>query len=823
MSILKNNLVIKLGGTSQTKEGYFNLLDEIKKNNSNKIVVVVSAVKNVTNQAIELIKTKNINYFENIISMNQKLCNNLGVSTDCILDITADLTSLIEKNKLSIQNSIDFISSGETFTATILNTFLQKNNINSTYLDSTDIIYSNIDNTSDIYNKGNFKVDKFKLENILVKNDVIVIPGFRASTPSKNICLMGRGGSDTTGSILAASLKAKEYAIWTDVNGIFSGDPNIVKHVNIIPSISYNAAQEISAMGAKVIHPYCIKPCMEANVPIHIRNTYNLNSKHTVIENCLGGSEKSIYSITNQSRISVFKIKSLNMWNNYGFVYHIFSKFKDFNVDVNIINTSQFDITTTTDDLDENKLDRLKQELEKDYIVELYNNCNCISLVGENIRKYDKINKIINALKDFEIKLTSYSSNDMSISFVVENIIQKEIINRIHMIAFPFYYFPKKDNWWSKLLQLTPTEKCKYFYSLDVVSEKIKILKTLKSIDRVYYAMKANNSKEIIHHMIKNNLGLETVSLEEIILIADVCKENNINFNQVNILYSPNFASIEDYVKIYDLSENNINVIVDNIDMLLTYKDVFANKKVGLRLDLDYGFGHCNKVITQGVESKFGMTCNDIIDNKNIFIENNISIIGLHSHMGSGITDYKHWINNFKLIMNVYENIPFDCNKIEWVDIGGGFGIGDTIDFNSLDNVLRIIKKKYDVKIYIEPGRFLVAEAGVILGRITQIKYKNKTKFIGTNVGMTDIIRPALYSAVHPIHFNDNNYNKELVTVVGPICESGDVLVRNLLVDNNLKIGDPMIVENTGAYGLVMASNYNNRKLPEEVLFEQFG
>ena len=97
-------------------------------------------------------------------------------------------------------------------------------------------------------------------------------------------------------------------------------------------------------------------------------------------------------------------------------------------------------------------------------------------------------------------------------------------------------------------------------------------------------------------------------------------------------------------------------------------------------------------------------------------------------------------------------------------------------------------------------------------------EFKNKTKFIGTNVGMTDIIRPALYSAVHPIHFNDNNKTKELVTVVGPICESGDVLVRNLLVDNNLKIGDPMIVENTGAYGFVMASNYNNRKLPEEVL-----
>jgi len=820
MSILNNNLVIKLGGTSQTKEGYSNLLEEIRKNNTNKIIVVVSAVKNVTNLAIELIKTKNKSLLENIISSNKKLCDNLNISYDCITDIVKNLNMLFDKECFSNQDAIDIISSGETFTANILNSFLQKNNLTSFYLDSTEVIHSNMNNNNNIYNKGQFEVNNFRLSNLLVNNDVIVVPGFRASTPSKNVCLMGRGGSDTTGSIIAASLKAKKYMIWTDVNGIFSGDPNIVKHVNIIPTISYNAAQEISAMGAKVIHPYCIKPCMEANIPIYIRNTYDLNSKNTVIENCLGGSEKSIYSITNQSKISVFKIKSLNMWNNYGFVYHIFSKFKDFNVDVNIINTSQFDITTTTDDLDENKLYKLKQELEKDYIVELFNNCNCVSLVGENIRKYDKINKIINALKDFDIKLTSYSSNDMSISFVVENDIHKEIINQIHMIAFPFHYFEKKNCWWNKLLQLKPPEKCKYFYSLDIVSEKINILKSLKSINRVYYAMKANNSKEIIYHMIKNNIGLETVSLEEIMLVVNVCKNNNINFNKVNILYTPNFASIEDYIQVYNISDNNINIIVDNIDMIVTYKDFFANKKIGLRLDLDYGFGHCNKVITQGVESKFGMTCNDIIENINIFTENNISINGLHSHMGSGITDFKHWINNFKLIMNVYKNIPFTCNKVEWFDIGGGFGIGDAIDFKSFDRMLSVIKKNYEIEIYIEPGRFLVAEAGVILGKITQIKYKNKTKFIGTNVGMTDIIRPALYSAIHPIYFNDNNKNKELVTVVGPICESGDVLVRNLLVDNNLKIGDPMVVENTGAYGFVMASNYNNRELPEEVLFE---
>lgn len=809
----KQYIVIKLGGTSQTKEGYDNLINELSNYNKSKIIIVVSAIKGVTNSLIDLFDNKNQLKLEEIIIKNYNLCDNLNIDRS-IVDECMNIYTI----GTSIQDKINLISLGETLTATILTYYLKINSYKTEYVNSYDFIYSNLNNNDNIFNKGNFEVNNYRLYKIFNDNDIIVVPGFRGQTPNKEICLMGRGGSDTTGAIISASLKAKNYMIWTDVDGIFSGDPNIVKNVNIIPTISYNAAQEISAMGAKVIHPYCIKPCMNANIPISIRNTYKLCSKYTTIENCISGSEKSIYTITNQSGITVFKIKSLNMWNNYGFVYHIFSKFKKFNVDVNIINTSQFDITTTTDDKNISKLESLKLELEKDYQVEMLKDCNCISLVGENIRKYDKLNEIINSLKKYDIKLTSYSSNDMSISFVVDNTIYKDLMQQMHMIAFPFHYFENKKKWWSELLNIEAPTKCKYVYSLEIISNKINILSNMTSIDHIFYAMKANNSKDIIHHMILNNIGIETVSIEEIYLVKEVCKINNFNFSKVKILFTPNFASIENYVNVFDMNTDNIKVIVDNIQLLDTYGYIFANKKIGLRLDLNYGFGHCNKVITQGQESKFGMTCNDILENIKLFVENNIIINGLHSHMGSGITDYKHWINNFKLILNVYNQIPELINNIEWVDIGGGFGIDTIINFEKLNNELLYLKKKYNLNIYIEPGRYLVAEAGILLGKVTQIKIKNNTKFIGTNIGMTDLIRPALYSAIHPIYFKDYNHTKELVTVVGQICESSDILIRNVLVDNTIKIGDSIIVENTGAYGIVMASGYNNRNLPEEVL-----
>lgn len=822
-SLLKTQ-VIKLGGTSQTKIGYETLKTQVK---GKKTVVVVSAMKTITNNLIYLVENfKDLNVSEwinrNIVEPNTGLAKFLGLKNISFLDEDFNYLLLLMKgreSKLELQDEILIISMGETFTAKILNNFLIKNNLNSVYLDSINFIKSNIENT-ERYNKGEFNVNNKTILEKFTNNDIIVVPGFRGNDKYNNISLLGRGGSDTTGSIIAASLNSDIYQIWTDVNGIYSGDPNKINNCNIIKSISYDAAQEISAMGAKVIHPYCIKPCKEKNIPIEIRNTFDYNNNSTIIEKNKGISNKTIYSITNQSNITIFKIESLNMWNNYGFVYDIFSYFKDFNVDVNIINTSQFNITTTTDDTDINKLNNLKNKLEEKYVVEVISNCNCISIVGENIKKYDKLNEIISSILKFDIKLTSYSSNDMTLSLIVDNKISVKLANIIHNIVFPFNKFELSNNiWWKDFLYLNGPEKCKYLYSLDIIKNKVSELKELTNIDKIYYAVKANNNRNILATIIKLGLGIETVSIEEVDLIEDIIRELSINYEDVNILYTPNFSNINDYLKIFN-SNLNIITILDNIDIIKSYPAIFSNKSIGIRLDLNYGFGHCNKVITQGQDSKFGITPNDLINNIKVFKDNNIRIIGLHSHMGSGITEYKHWINNLQLIKEVYDKIPKETNNVKWFDIGGGFGINNTINFKELNNEIGQIKKEIsnDISIFIEPGRFVVAESGIIWGKVTQIKIKNNTKFIGTNIGMTDLIRPALYSAIHPIYFKESSKLKELVTVVGPICESGDILIKNLQVSNDININDSIVITNTGAYGIVMASNYNNRKLPVQLI-----
>ena len=838
--ILFKTQVIKLGGTSQTKVGYDTLINNLDQNI--KTVIVVSAMKDITNLLIKITSPEYYKYaidtFNIIKEKNTKLATELELDISFLDEEFNFLLQMIKNiNNINLQDRINIVSSGETITAKILNKYIETKELKTMYIDTTDFIDCNLPNDT-LFNKGEFTVNINNFYSNFDSYNTIIVPGFRGKNINNEISLMGRGGSDTTGSLIASSLNSSRYQIWTDVNGIYSGDPNKINNVNIIPIISYDAAQEVSAMGASVIHPYCIKPCKQNNIPIEIRNTFNYNTDYTTIKCTNSSSDKAIYSITKQDNITIFKIQSLNMWNNYGFVYDIFSKFKDFNVDVNIINTSQFDITTTTNDTDYIKLEKLKVVLEQKYNVIITNNCSCISIVGENLKKYDKLDLVMKSLLDFDIKLTSYSSNDMTISFVVDNDTSSRLLNNIHQIIFPYNKFilPKNAPWWQDKLLDNGPEHCKYIYNLDIVKNKINTLKELSSIDRIYYAMKANNNESILLSILKLGIGIETVSINELIVIIKLIETyysdivNITNQNKVDILYTPNFADINDYSLILDYSncsKYNIIIILDNINILESYSNVFRNKSIGLRLDLNYGIGHCSKVITQGEDSKFGMTPDEILSNISLFEDNQIKIIGIHSHMGSGITDYNHWINNTKLIYNLYQKIPNSINNIEWFNIGGGFGIDDTIDFNNLDIELSILKSTFSkpIKIFIEPGRFIVAESGIIWGRVTQIKNKNNTKFIGTNIGMTDLIRPALYSAIHPIYFKKNiidslsNSQTELVTIVGQICESGDFLIKNLLVNNNIKINDSIIVTNTGAYGIVMASNYNSRKLPEQLLY----
>lgn len=410
---MSNNYIVwKFGGTSQLHSTYNMILQKLEQiNDKTKVVIVLSAISGITNKLLDFVISEKNTIFD-IIEQNYLLASKCNVN---IKEVSENFIAEC-MNKKSLDDQISIVSKGEFFTGNILNKFLQLNNINSKFVSSLDVISSNQNNNT-LYNKGEFIVDPEKIILNFKSCDVIVIPGFSGRTPNNKCCLLGRGGSDTTGSIIAAALNASLYEIWTDVNGIYSSDPKKVTNTFINEIVNYDAAQEVAAMGAKVIHPYCILPCAIKSIPIQIKNTFNPDGQSTIICDKL---INSVYGITLQDNVKVFKVTSLNMWNNYGFVYDIFSTFKNSNVDINIINTSQFNITTTTEESDIAKLESIKYILEGKYQVELNYNNSIVSVVGDNIRLIDNIGQIFKLTRDFNIITTSYSSNNMSLSFVIE-------------------------------------------------------------------------------------------------------------------------------------------------------------------------------------------------------------------------------------------------------------------------------------------------------------------------------------------------------------------------------------------------------------------
>lgn len=424
--------VLKFGGTSQLSSTYEMIKERIKLDKQTKpnikFVIILSAISGITNKLLEYINTKDESILMEIVNKNLELAINSDVNIKDYIEEFIKFALTIE----SLDDFIQVVSSGEFFTCNILTNYLLNYNLKAKFISSLDVIHSTIENNA-LYNKGEFNVEPSKILYELETNDVVIIPGFSGRTPNNKCCLLGRGGSDTTGSIIAASIDAKLYEIWTDVNGIYSSDPRIISNTFINQIINYEAAQEVAAMGAKVIHPYCILPCARKLIPIHIRNTLAPNNNSTII--CEHSNNK-VYAITIQDNVTLFKITSLNMWNNYGFVYDIFSIFKEHNVDVNIINTSQFNITTTTDEYDETKLNNIKNKLEEKYHVDVISNNSIVSIVGDNIRMNENIGNIFKKTKDFNILTTSYSSNDMSLSFVISSYDKIELAQTLHNIIF---------------------------------------------------------------------------------------------------------------------------------------------------------------------------------------------------------------------------------------------------------------------------------------------------------------------------------------------------------------------------------------------------
>jgi diaminopimelate decarboxylase/aspartate kinase len=226
-------------------------------------------------------------------------------------------------------------------------------------------------------------------------------------------------------------------------------------------------------------------------------------------------------------------------------------------------------------------------------------------------------------------------------------------------------------------------------------------------------------------------------------------------------------------------------------------------------------------VRTAGVHSKFGIPLFELDELDRLVKVAGCRVTGLHAHTGSGVFDVKNWAQVGQLLGDLSGRFP----DVRVIDLGGGLGVPEKpgqvpVDLAQLQAVIDDLRTKWpQLGLWLEPGRFLVAQAGVLLAQVTQLKGKGAVQYIGIATGMNSLIRPALYGAHHDI-VNISRLGEPgsiVYNVVGPICESADYLGHERLLPPTAE-GDTLLIANAGAYGHVMSSSYNLREPAREIV-----
>lgn len=344
----------------------------------------------------------------------------------------------------------------------------------------------------------------------------------------------------------------------------------------------------------------------------------------------------------------------------------------------------------------------------------------------------------------------------------------------------------------------------------------------------VIYASKAFCVKEMLRLLMEYDMSLDVVSQGELYTAL------NVGFNPSNIYYHGNNKSINELE--YALNHNVGYIVVDNLMELEALEELCnnLNKNINILIRLNVGVeAHTHKfIVTAHVDSKFGVLYNSSDYKQMMDILNKSSKVtfkGFHSHIGSQIFD----LNAFTAAVEKLIGICKDFNEPLVLDIGGGFGVRYTdedkpIPFNivsetlikTCENALNKNNVKIE-KLCIEPGRSIVAEAGYTLYTIGYIKKTPNKQYYFIDGGMTDNIRPALYQAQYACDIigKENELKKNIVTIAGKCCESGDLIIENCPLPDAEK-GDLLITYTTGAYGYSMSSNYNKALTPAVVFVE---
>ena len=848
-------IVLKFGGTSICNRSQWETIASVTSNllrEGKHPVVVCSAMATVSRELEGLLDAAMADTHEAPLKALKKrhleLARELGVDGEKLLEryfnsitrLTYGI-SLTRETGPAVRARI--LSGGELMVTTLGAAFLNQQGIHTTWRDARHMLLAETDIRAPLHeqylsNQCVHQPDQ-TLQETLARDTVTLTQGFIARNRHNETVLIGWGGSDTSASYLAAKLEAERVEIWTDVPGMFTADPRIIPSARLLKHLEYDEAEELASAGAHVLHPRCIDPLRTAKIPLHIRSAHAPGLAGTVIAPDTDPHGAEVKAITTLHDLTLIETETPRMWHSVGFLARVCSVFERHGLSIGMVATSETNVTLSIDPIHGANitpiiLEALLSDLNVFCRARQIDSCAAVSLVGRQIRSVlHKLGPALDALSEQNIFLVTQAASDRNLTFVVEESQAMRLAAKLHSQIFGnvtsgelfghtyrqlFETTPQDaiPAWWKRrrteLLDIADREAPCYVYDAETLLSTAHQMQTIEGIDRCFYAMKASHPRKLLQIFETVGLGFECVSPGELRYLSEVLPA----LDQDRILFTPNFAPCTEYVTGFAEAGH---VTLDSIRPLELWPEVFAGQEIIVRIDPGRGHGHHKHVRTAGPQSKFGIIPDDLPQLRRLATQIGTTIVGFHAHVGSGILMSSTWPETASFLASLTEDFP----DVRLLNIGGGFGVPErpgatALDLEELTQGLMQFRRAYPhLALWIEPGRFLVAESGVLLARVTQVKQKGTTHYIGVETGMNSLIRPALYGSYHTIVNLSRLGTPAAITaeVVGPICETGDTLGHGRRLPKTQE-GDVLLIATVGAYGQVMSSRYNLREPASE-------
>jgi diaminopimelate decarboxylase/aspartate kinase len=851
-------IVLKFGGTSVSSLANWRNIAQVAaaRAKDTQVLIVHSAVSGITDRLERLLSAaaagEHEAAFAAIESRHLALCTELGIGRSPQLDgyfaeLRAIAQEIHDSGQVPDRTRARAMATGELMATEMGARYLQQQGLAVKWWDArTGLKAVERAHTSE---RGNwlsatcdFSPDAPLAARLAGLAPIVITQGFIASDARGDTVLLGRGGSDTSGAYFAAKLSALRLEIWTDVPGMFSANPRSTPSARLLRELHYDEAQEIASSGAKVLHPRCVMPVRVHRIPLHVFATHTPDLEGTHISMATADSSAKVKAVCVKKGITLVSMESPGMWHEVGFLADAFAIFKRHGLSIDLVSTSETNVTVSLDPqantLDAATIAAVTRDLSDLCRAEFIGPCASVSLVGRNIRGIlHELGEAFEFFAEQKIHLVSQAANDLNFTFVVDEEQADRLVEQLHALLIrpergdrvlgptweelfrkPEAAAPPPKWWWQRrapeLLQSMEGRESAYVYDAATMRHSAAELLAMKSIDRVHYASKANWHPDLLRLLHGSGIAIECVSLAEL----EHAFASIPGLKAGEVLFTPNFAPRAEYARALALG---VNVTIDNLFVLRQWPQLFRDRRVLVRIDTGTGRGHHQHVRTAGTYSKFGVPLDELPELQQLAARHGVEVFGLHSHTGSGITDIANWTSTAEVLMQAGAML----GTVTTLNLGGGFAVPDsmhraTVDLAALDAKLLQFKARHPgIALWLEPGRYLVAVGGVLLARVTQLKQKGAQGYIGVATGMNALIRPALYGAFHEI-VNLSRLAEECTgsyDVVGPICESGDVLGHDRLLPDSQE-GDVLLVANTGAYGRSMASSYNLRAPPGEII-----